>query len=146
MAANLFQHAWSKLGTRVQLIESSDIGIIGVGEGSTPQLKAFFDKLSIAEREWMPRCGATYKTGIEFIGWSERPGFERYFHPFPSDLDSHTAPLFFQNAHARRNGVDLPAHPDPYFVPTALARERLAPLPTENFPFDTSYGYHFDAH
>lgn len=146
MAANLFQHAWGKLGTQVQLIESSDIGIIGVGEGSTPQLKAFFDKLGIAEREWMPRCGATYKTGIEFIGWSERPGFERYFHPFPTDLDSHTAPLFFHNAHARRNGIDIPAHPDPYFVPTALARERLAPLPSENFPFETSYGYHFDAH
>ena len=146
MAANLFQHHWGELGTRIQLIESSAIGIIGVGEGSTPQLKAFFDKLGIAERDWMPRCGATYKTGIEFIGWSDRPGFERYFHPFPTDLDGHTAPLFFNEARARRNGLDVPAHPDSYFVPTALARERLAPLPFENFPFETSYGYHFDAH
>ena len=146
MAANLFQHHWGELGTRIQLIESSAIGIIGVGEGSTPQLKAFFDKLGIAERDWMPRCGATYKTGIEFIGWSDRPGFERYFHPFPTDLDSHTAPLFFNEARARRNGLDVPAHPDPYFIPGALARERLAPLPSENFPFETSYGYHFNAH
>ena len=53
------------------MIESSAIGIIGVGEGSTPQFKAFFDELGIAESEWMPRCNATYKAGIEFGGWSD---------------------------------------------------------------------------
>ena len=97
MAANLFQHCWGKLGTRVALIESSEIGIIGVGEGSTPQLKAFFDTIGISEQEWMPRCNATYKAGIGFIGWSDRPGFENYFHPFPSTADAHTANKFFFN-------------------------------------------------
>lgn len=145
MAANLFQHHWGAAGTKISLIESSDIGIIGVGEGSTPQLKAFFDTLGITEREWMPRCNATYKTGIEFIGWSDKPGFERYFHPFPTEVDSHTAAQFVFNARARRNGIDLPAHPDPFFLPTALARQRLAPVAPPNFPFDVSYGYHFDA-
>ena len=42
MAAMLFQHRWAAHGTKVSLIESKDIGIIGVGEGSTPQLKHFF--------------------------------------------------------------------------------------------------------
>jgi 2-polyprenyl-6-methoxyphenol hydroxylase-like FAD-dependent oxidoreductase len=146
MAANLFQHHWGVAGTKITLIESSDIGIIGVGEGSTPQLKAFFDTLGIAEREWMPRCNATYKAGIEFVGWSVKPGYERYFHPFPTDIDSHTVGQFVFNARARRNGIDLPAHPDPFFLPTALARGRLAPIAPPNFPFDVSYGYHFDAH
>jgi hypothetical protein len=146
MAANLFHHHWGTRGTKIQLIESSDIGIIGVGEGSTPQLKAFFDTIGISEREWMPRCNATYKTGIEFAGWSDRPGFERYFHPFPTDLDGHTLPQFVFNARARRNGMDVPAHPDAFFLPTALARQRLAPIVPDNFPFMVSYGYHFDAH
>jgi hypothetical protein len=146
MAANLFQHHWGSLGTRVALIESSDIGIIGVGEGSTPQLKHFFDTLGISEAEWMPRCNATYKTGVEFIGWSERPGFERYFHPFPTAIDGFTAPQFFYNTRARRTGRDVWAHPDRFFLPTALAHERRAPLAPANFPFATSYGYHFDAH
>ena len=128
------------------MIESSTIGIIGVGEGSTPQLKAFFDEIGISETEWMPRCNATYKTGIEFLGWSDRPGFSSYFHPFPTDLDAHTAPQFFYNAAARRNGFDVPAHPDRFFIQAKLAHHRLAPLPPENFPFVTSYGYHFDAH
>jgi len=47
MTANLIHRRWSEHGTRVSLIESSAIGIIGVGEGSTPQLKAFFDTLGI---------------------------------------------------------------------------------------------------
>ncbi len=146
MAANLLQHHWGKLGARVTLIESSDIGIIGVGEGSTPQLKHFFDTLGIAEADWMPRCNATYKTGIEFIGWSDRPGYESYFHPFPTALDSFTAPQFFYNTRARRTGRDVWAHPDRFFLPTALARQCRAPLAPDNFPFLTSYGYHFDAH
>ncbi|WP_347718540.1 tryptophan halogenase family protein [Sphingomonas sp.] len=146
MAACLFQHHWGPNGTKVTLIESSDIGIIGVGEGSTPQLKAFFDDLGIAEAEWMPRCNATYKTGIAFEGWSDRPGFERYFHPFPTELDGHTTLQFIFNAYARRNGHDVVAHPDRFYVPALLARDRLAPLTPANFPFFTSYGYHFDAH
>jgi tryptophan 6-halogenase len=146
MTANLLHQRWSEHGTKVSLIESKAIGIIGVGEGSTPQLKAFFDAIGVSEAEWMPRCNATYKAGIEFAGWSERPGFERYFHPFPTDIDGFTQGRFFEAARARRTGSDVPAHPDPFFVPTRLARQGLAPIAPANFPFFISYGYHFDAH
>jgi 2-polyprenyl-6-methoxyphenol hydroxylase-like FAD-dependent oxidoreductase len=146
MAANLLHRRWSADGTQVSLIESKDIGIVGVGEGSTPQLKAFFDDIGVAEAEWMPRCNATYKAGIEFAGWSDRPGYERYFHPFPTDVDSFTQNKFFYAAHARRTGRDVPAHPDLFFVSTRIAREGRAPVAPANFPFFVSYGYHFDAH
>ena len=49
MAANLIAHRWRDRPVDVTVIESPDIGIIGVGEGSTPQLKAMFDTLGIAE-------------------------------------------------------------------------------------------------
>ena len=143
MAACLMAHRWPQ--HLVTVVESPEIGIIGVGEGSTPQLKAFFDTLGIAEAEWMPACNATYKTGISFHGWSDRGGFESYFHPFQSELDIHTAPHFFFNAHARRTGRDVWAHPDRFFVPARLAAERKAPLAPANFPFMLGYGYHFDA-
>ena len=144
MAACLFAHAWPRAS--VTVIESPDIGIIGVGEGSTPQLRAFFAKLGIAEADWMPKCNATYKAGIEFRGWSGRPGYDRYFHPFASELDVHTQPQFHYNTLARRRGADVPAHPDAFFINTAIARAALAPLPADSFPFDIGYGYHFDAH
>jgi len=145
MAASLINHRWGPSGTKVTLIESSDIGIIGVGEGSTPQLKAFFDELGVAEAEWMPRCNATYKAGIEFARWSDRPGHELYFHPFPTAVDGFTQPSFFYNARARRTGRDVPAHPDPFYLPTRIARDGQAPVAPANFPFLVSYGYHFDA-
>ncbi len=144
MAANLIAHRWG--GARVTLIESPEVGIIGVGEGSTPQLKAFFDTLGIAERDWMPRCNATYKNGIRFNGWSARSGYESYFHPFQTPLDSHTAPTFFYNTLARRTARDVWAHPDRFFLPTYLSQKRLGPIAAENFPFDIGYGYHFDAY
>ena len=144
MAACLIAKHWPQ--HEVTLVESPEIGIIGVGEGSTPQLKAFFDGLGIAESEWMPKCNATYKTGISFHGWSDRPGFDRYFHPFQTQLDSFTAPQFFFHTRARRTGRDVWAHPDRFFVPAKLAQERRAPIAPANFPFGIGYGYHFDAH
>ena len=144
MAACLFARRWPD--AEVALLESADIGIIGVGEGSTPQLKAFFDGLGLSETEWMAKCNATYKNGISFIGWSERPGQPRYFHPFPSPIDAHTAPAFAFNSHFRRQGFELDASPDRFFLSAQLARRRLAPKPARNFPFDIAYGYHFDAY
>ena len=131
---------------RITVIESPEIGIIGVGEGSTPQLKAFFDHLGIEEAEWMAACDATYKLGIRFTGWSERPGFESYFHPFPSPIDLHTEPGFVQNCTLARRGFQVPAHPDSWFLATRLAEQGKRPHPVASFPFPPSYGYHFDAY
>ena len=130
----------------ITLVESPAIGIIGVGEGSTPQLKAFFDRLGIAEAEWMPACDATYKLGIRFTGWSERAGYDSYFHPFPSAIDLHTEGAFAHACRLKRGGIEAPVHPDHWFLPTKLADAKLGPHPDERFPFEPSYGYHFDAH
>lgn len=144
MAANLFAKAWGGRA-KVTVVESAEIGIVGVGEGSTPQLKAFFEHLEIPESEWMPKANATYKVGIGFRGWSERPGYESYFHPFPTQLDVHTAPAFMANTRMRRQKQDVWAHPDRFFVPAALAAARKGPHAAASFPFEIGYGYHFDA-
>jgi tryptophan 6-halogenase len=146
MAACLLSHQWRGRGARVTLIESSHIGIIGVGEGSTPQLKAFFDRLNIAEADWMPACDATYKNGIRFEGWSDRAGFESYFHPFPASFDIHTAHKFYYNTRARRTGRDVMAHPDRFFLSAYLAAQHRSPLAATETQIEPSYGYHFDAH
>lgn len=143
MSACLLAKHWG--GERITLVDSPEVGIIGVGEGSTPQLRAFFKTLGITEDDWMPKCNATYKNGIRFSGWSERPGFESYYHPFATDLDDRTQPVFEYGSRARRTGRDVWAHPDRFFLPAQLSLNRLAPIARENFPFDVSYGYHFDA-
>ena len=94
-------------GVEISLVESPAVGIIGVGEGSTPWLRGFFDSLDIEEAEWMPECHATYKCGITFDGWSTKPGLERYFHPFASMLDNLTMTQFVHNTDARIRGADV---------------------------------------
>jgi flavin-dependent dehydrogenase len=145
MTACLMADKWLPGQARVMLVESENIGIIGVGEGSTPFLKTFFDHLKIEESEWMPACNATYKAGITFDGWSSKPGFERYFHPFQTDLDGRSMPLFESNSLLRRQGVAVETRPDELFLNALLARKKLAPKPAENFPFYITYGYHFES-
>lgn len=144
MSACLLNEAWPQAA--VTVIEAPDIPIVGVGEGSTPQLRALFDRLGIAEAAWMPACHATFKAGIAFRDWSHRPGGNAYFHPFAGPADLHTEGAFHRSTLARRTGADVPAHPDGFFLATRLAHRRLAPVAPDRFPFGPDYGYHFDAH
>ncbi len=139
--------ASSAYGARLQVtvLESPQVGVIGVGEGSTPWLRGFFESLGIEESEWMPPCHATYKAGISFEGWSTRPGFESYFHAFASMLDNMTMAPFIDNVHARLDGAEVHAHPDRFFISARLARDCKAPRPQQSFPFDVWYGFHFDS-
>src|SRR5215467_3214137 len=107
MTALIFARSLIERGVSITVLESPAVGIIGVGEGSTPWLRGFFDMLGIEESEWMPACHATYKSGITFEGWSTRPGFTSYFHPFASMLDNLTMSQFVHNVEARVQGADL---------------------------------------
>jgi len=145
MTALILARSFIHRSVSITLLESPVVGTIGVGEGSTPWLRGFFDSLGIEESEWMPACSATYKSGITFAGWSTRPGFTSYFHPFASMLDNLTMSQFVHNVEARVQGAELYAHPDRFFIAARLAHERRAPKAPEGFPFDVWHGYHFDA-
>ena len=144
IAACLLARAWP--ATAITVLEAPDVPIVGVGEGSTPQLAGFMRRIGLAEADWMPAANATYKLGIEFAGWSTRPGFERYFHPFASAVDLHTEPAFHAAHSERRRGWDVPAHPDAFFLASWLAAHDRGPFADDRFPFAVGYGYHFDAH
>lgn len=143
MAVNMFQHKWPD--AHISLVESDNIGIIGVGEGSTPYLKQFFRELGVRDEQWMPECNATYKVGISFPNWSTREGYEQYFHPFFSELDIKPAEPFFHNAKLQKSGVSANAHPDYYFVTAQMARKGHAPISQKYPQIDIDYGYHFDS-
>ncbi|MBF7072692.1 tryptophan 7-halogenase [Glaciecola sp. MH2013] len=146
MAANLFAKMLNRRSYAITLVESPQLGIIGVGEGSTPQLKKFFDILDIPESEWMPACHATYKNGISFVDWTEHTQHNRYFHPFPSPFDRATGSAFLYHSKLRSQGMDVPVCPDDFFLSAKLAQRKLSPKPKPNKPqIPLNYAYHFDS-
>ncbi|MEJ2274018.1 MAG: tryptophan 7-halogenase [Woeseiaceae bacterium] len=145
MAANLFAKRWSNDQVAVTVVESPDIGIIGVGEGSTPFLERFFRLIEVDDSEWMPRCNATYKLAIRFAGWSPAAGIDSYSHPFLSQVDHFTERAFVTNCRTRRLGLDVHTQPDDFFINSLLVDQRKGPQAPEHFPFAIGYGYHFDA-
>lgn len=146
MAANLLAIKWQHLPINITLVESPDIGIIGVGEGSTPSLKRFFEILNIPEETWMPKCNATFKLSISFADWSPQSGVKSYSHPFTSQVDTFTYKAFNINCRTRRLGLDTHTTPGDFFLNSVLSHQGKLPHTPEHFPFKVEYGYHFDSY
>lgn len=72
-------------GVRITLVESSDIPIIGVGEGTFPSIRGTLSAMGIDEGRFVRECNATFKQGVRFVDWLREPGSpgaDHYFHPF----------------------------------------------------------------
>ncbi|AYG80724.1 Flavin-dependent tryptophan halogenase RebH [Streptomyces hundungensis] len=64
----------------VTLVESGNIGAVGVGEATFSDIRHFFEFLGLKEKDWMPACNATYKLAVRFENWRERGHY--FYHPF----------------------------------------------------------------
>ena len=78
MTAAMLSHVFRSYAIR--LIESEDIGTIGVGEATIPSIRTYNDLAGIDQVEMMRATQATFKLGIDFVDW--RCGNDRYFHGF----------------------------------------------------------------
>jgi len=64
----------------IRVIESDEIGIVGVGEATVPHLKIYNNILGIDEIEFVKKTQGTFKLGIQFRDWG-KPG-DSYIHGF----------------------------------------------------------------
>jgi len=79
IAAAALSHQMGEL-LDITLVESQEIGTIGVGEATIPPMRTFHRLLGINEQEFMRATNATFKLGIQFENWKQVG--EKYFHSF----------------------------------------------------------------
>ncbi|KAB7770972.1 tryptophan halogenase family protein [Xanthomonas sp. LMG 12461] len=133
---------------RITLIESEQIGIVGVGEATVPHIKAFNNLLGINEAEFVRHTQGSFKLGIEFADW-QRPGTS-YVHGFGTEIGHPLGLLPFQQ-YWFKQALACKARPlGAYTLNTVAAkRDRFMTSATDvppNSPLaNIAYAYHFDA-
>jgi len=129
----------------ITLIESEEIGTVGVGEATIPPIRTFNQMLGIDEATFLKATRGSFKLGIQFVDWG-RLG-HRYFHPFgsygrPFDLVQPHQHWLRAEAEGRAGALD------DHCMAWAAAREnRFAPPAADprSILSTYDYAYHFDA-
>ena len=137
MAAALSKTLGKRLD--IKLIESDEIGTVGVGEATIPTLMNFHNLLEINEQEFMAATQATFKLGISFEGW--RNVKEDYIHSFGMTGTDHWT-AGFQHFWMKGRERGLAGDYGDYCMELKAAQEnRFAHLPHNGM----NYAYHLDA-
>jgi tryptophan halogenase len=145
MAAAMLSHHLKPDVCRVELVESADIGTIGIGESTVPPFVGLIRRLGIDECDFMRATQATYKLGIKFVDWRQRN--EGYFHPFGVIGKRIGAHDFYQCwLKARQAGLATDLQD---FSPCSVMAESgrfYLPGEAQNTPIGgAGYAYHVDA-
>jgi tryptophan halogenase len=145
MTAASLLHRLGRLGVEVTLIESSQIGTIGVGEATVPAIKRYFESLQLDPFEVMRATGGTVKLGIEFDGW-KHPGHS-FMHPF-GRYGIQAGSVAFHDLWSRLRAAGEAATLDDYSLGTQLARAGRVFMPRADARHDFEvfdWALHFDA-
>ena len=130
---------------RVTLIESDDIGSVGVGEATLPQLKEFNDYIGIKEADMMQKTNGTFKLGIEFVDWGKTG--TSYIHPFGA-FGEKIGGVDFHQQWARACKAGGADSLEAYSYAVKACRENRFDFPVgdhSKINSTYSYAYHFDA-
>jgi tryptophan halogenase len=130
----------------IRLVESDEIGIVGVGEATIPMIQRFNQVAGIDEAEFMKATQGSYKLGIEFVNWGKLG--ERYIHGF-GILGQDLWTVRFDQYWQRLNKLGKARPLDEYSITRMAARHNKFLPPRRDLPnsplADIAYAYHFDA-
>lgn len=129
----------------ITLIESDDIGIIGVGEATIPTIHWFNRLVDLPEVDLIRETRSTYKLGIEFVNWNGDGS--RYFHPFGRYGSPVDGPVFYHRWIRQKLNGSVSNFQE-FSLSTRAARAgRFAPPSNDPMSIFATlgYAYHFDA-
>jgi tryptophan 7-halogenase len=133
-------------GFDITLVESEEIGTVGVGEATIPQIRLFNQSLGLNEDQFLKATQGTFKLAIEFVDWL-RPGHS-YMHAF-GDVGRDSGLLAFHHswARAKRLGLakDLSAYSLNNLAALAGAMQRGPARTAPSHLPEMPYAFHFDA-
>jgi tryptophan 7-halogenase len=145
MAASILARALPGTGTVITVIESPEIGTVGVGEATIPPIIDLLRFLSINEGDFVKHTQATYKLGIKFTNWP-RHGHS-YWHPFGTFGTMINLRPFYQ-AWARARAEGLAPRFNDFSLCAALGdagKFRLPDAAAQGPVAGLRYALHFDA-
>lgn len=145
MTAAALSNRLKGLPVSIKLIESEEIGTVGVGEATLPHIRAFNATLNIREPDLMKATEATFKLGIEFCDWG-RIG-DRYIHPF-GDFGPVVDGIPFYHHWLRLKTLGDDSRIDEYSFPVMAAEDcRFAHPSPDLAKIESTFGYayQFDA-
>lgn len=159
LSATYLQRALGKT-VRVSLIESRNIGTIGVGEATVSTLRFTMSFLGFKEEDWMPAVGATYKTAVRFEQWNQpaSAGPEHFYHPFFERHEPLVAalPRYFPEVgdglslmhywHRRHLSGDKTPYAYAVYPGPRLCDLRKSPRMLDGAEPEIPSAYHLDAH
>jgi tryptophan halogenase len=131
---------------RIRLVESDEIGTVGVGEATIPMIHRFNQFVGIQEADFLRATHGTCKLGIEFVGWGDADA--RYIHGF-GRVGQQLAGVPFHQHWGRMRRMGRAGPLDDYTLASAAARAgrfaRPDPSLGDSPLADFAYAYHFDA-
>jgi tryptophan halogenase len=145
MAAAVLARFLEPQGTMIRLIESEEIGIVGVGEATVPVIQVLNGLLGIDERDFMKKTQATFKLGIEFRDWSRLGNV--HFHFF-GDFGAHIEGIAPHHHWLKLRQLGEATPIGDYSFPYVAGKlGRFAPPASDPGSLAASYkhAYHFDA-
>ncbi len=133
-------------GQRIRLVESEEIGTIGVGEATIPNIRHFNAALEIDEDEFIRATQGTFKLGIQFCDWG-RVG-DAYIHGFGNvgpDLGLVPFHHYWLKMRALGRAPGLEAFQINTAAPEQAKFQRPDPALRGSPLGDVGYAFHFDA-